>query len=430
MDYLEARAWYLGLERLGSKLGLDAVTALLGHLGDPQTRFKTVHVTGTNGKGSTAATMASILRSAGYRTGLFTSPHLSTWRESISVDGEKIGQREAANVMTRVRGACEEVEREGPRHPTQFEALTAAGFTNFADSGADFAVVEVGIGGKRDATNVINPEVAIITNVSMEHTAILGDTVEKIAAEKAGIIKPGCSVVTAATGPALRVIEERSREARAVLTVVGRDVNYTSLDSRIDGQSFLVHGRTGTYALTCPLIGEHQVVNASTAVAAAEALVDRGFDVPGTAIVRGVGEVRWPGRLEVVQRSPLVLLDGAKDAEAARALRRSVDKIPRRRLIAVIGISSDKDIPTMVREIGGAADLVIATSHRVRSRTATPSTIAEEARKLGKSVEVVPRVSDAVRRALELAGPGDAILVAGSVFLVGEARELWFPSEP
>ncbi len=430
MDYREASAWYLGLERLGSKLGLDAVTALLESLGDPQTRFRTVHVTGTNGKGSTAATVASILRSAGYCTGLFTSPHLSTWRESISVNGEKIGRCKAAEVMTRVRAACEKIERDGPRHPTQFETLTAAGFTYFADSGADFAVVEVGIGGRRDATNVISPEVAIITNVSLEHTAILGDTVEKISAEKAGIIKPGCAVVTAATGSALKVIEERSREAGATLTVVGRDVTYTPLDFGIDVQSFLVHGRAGTYALTSPLIGEHQIVNASTAVAAAEALVVRGFDIPGTAIVRGVGEVRWPGRLEVAQRSPLVLLDGAKDAEAARALRRAVDRIPRKRLIAIIGISSDKDIQTMVQEIGGAADLVIATSHRVGSRTATPSAIAEEARKLGKPVEVVPRVADAVKRALALAGPEDAVLIAGSVFLIGEAREHWYPSEP
>jgi len=429
MDYAEARSWYLGLERFGSKLGLDAVAALLGRLGDPHTRFSIVHVTGTNGKGSTAAMMASILRSAGYRTGLFISPHLSTWRESISLDGEKIGQQEAAAIMTQVRAACEAVERKGPRHPTQFEALTAAGFTYFADSDANFAVVEVGIGGRRDATNIVTPEVAIITNISLEHTAILGDTVEKIAAEKAGIIKPGCAVVTAATGAALRVIEERSHEVGASLTIVGRDVTYKPLESGIEGQSFLVHGRAGTYALTSPLIGDHQVVNAATAVAAAESLLTRRFNIPGTAIVRGIGEVRWPGRLEVVQLSPLVLLDGAKDAEAAHALRRAIDKIPRRHLIAVIGISSDKDIPSMVREIGGAADLVIATSHRVVSRTATSTVIAEEVRKLGKPVEAVPRVADAVRRALDLAGPEDVILIAGSVFLIGEARECWHPAE-
>ena len=420
------------MDRLGSKPGLEAVAALLERLGSPERRFRSVHVTGTNGKGSTSALIAGILRAAGYSVGLFTSPHLSTWRESIIVDGEKINRDDAAALMGRIRVECEETAKTpGLRHPTQFETLTTAAFQHFAERGVDFAVIEVGMGGRLDATNVISPEVAVITNVSLEHTAWLGDTVLKIAREKSGIIKSGCSVVTATTNDEVyNLLSERSHEEGATLTRVGTDVKYAVQSSSIDGQTLRVDGGLATYSLSTRLLGEYQVVNGATAVAAAEALIRRGFNIPQRAIVEGIRDTTWPGRLEVVQRNPLVLLDGTKDAEAAKALRRSLNNIPRRRLIVVIAISGDKDISAMVREIAGAADHVIATSHRVRSRAADPGIIAEEATKLGKPSEVQPDVASAVRRALEIAEPADAVLVAGSVFLVGEARELWHPREP
>jgi dihydrofolate synthase/folylpolyglutamate synthase len=432
MDYTEASTWFLGLDHLGSKPGLEAVAALLERLGSPERRFRSVHVTGTNGKGSTSALIAGILRAAGYSVGLFTSPHLSTWREGIIVDGEKINRDDAAALMGRIRVECEETAKTpGLRHPTQFETLTTAAFQHFAERGVDFAVIEVGMGGRLDATNVIRPEVAVITNVSLEHTAWLGDTVLKIAREKSGIIKSGCSVVTATTNDEVyNLLSERSHEEGATLTRVGTDVKYAVQSSSIDGQTLRVDGGLATYSLSTRLLGEYQVVNGATAVASAEALIRRGFNIPQRAIVEGIRDTTWPGRLEVVQRNPLVLLDGAKDAEAAKALRRSLNNIPRRRLIVVIAISGDKDIPAMVREIAGAADHVIATSHRVRSRAADPGIIAEEATKLGKPSEVQPDVASAVRRALEIAEPADAVLVAGSVFLVGEAREHWHPREP
>ena len=420
------------MDRLGSKPGLEAVAALLERLGSPERRFRSVHVTGTNGKGSTSALIAGILRAAGYSVGLFTSPHLSTWRESIIVDGEKINRDDAAALMGRIRVECEETAKTpGLRHPTQFETLTTAAFQHFAERGVDFAVIEVGMGGRLDATNVISPEVAVITNVSLEHTAWLGDTVLKIAREKSGIIKSGCSVVTATTNDEVyNLLSERSHEEGATLTRVGTDVKYAVQSSSIDGQTLRVDGGLATYSLSTKLLGEYQVVNGATAVASAEALIRRGFNIPQRAIVEGIRDTTWPGRFEVVQRNPLVLLDGAKDAEAAKALRRSLNNIPRRRLIVVIAISGDKDISAMVREIAGAADHVIATSHRVRSRAADPGIIAEEATKLGKPSEVQPDVASAVRRVLEIAEPADAVLVAGSVFLVGEAREHWHPREP
>ncbi len=431
MDYTEASEWFLGLDRLGSKPGLEVVSALLKRLGSPEKRFRSIHITGTNGKGSTAAMTASILRAAGCRVGLFTSPHLSTWRESIVVDDEKISRDDAAALMGRIRTECEETAREpGLRHPTQFEALTAAAFQYFAERSVDFAVLEVGMGGRLDATNVIAAEVAVITNVSLEHTAWLGDTVLKIAREKSGIIKPGCSVVTATTNDEVYAfLRERCREEGASLTRVGAEVTYAAQDSGIDGQTFRVDGGLATYYLSTRLLGEYQIVNGATAVAVVEALIRRGFKVPQSAVVEGLRRVCWPGRLEVMQKNPLVIIDGAKDAEAARALRRFIDKLPRRRLITVISISGDKNIPVMVREIAGAADHVIATRHRLKSRTADPSIIAGEAIKLGKPVEVQPSVASAVRRALEISKPEDAVLVAGSVFFIGEARELWYPAE-
>ncbi len=431
MDYSEASTWYLGLDRFGSQPGLETISVLLGRLGSPERCFKSIHVTGTNGKGSTSAMIASILRAAGYSVGLFTSPHLSTWRESLVVDGEKISRDDSAALMTQVRAECEEMAKTpGLRHPTQFEVLTAAAFLYFTKRSVDFAVVEVGMGGRLDATNLLNPEVAVITNVSLEHTKWLGDTVLKIAREKSGIIKPDCSVVTATTNNEVYgLLRERSREEGATITRVGNDVTYEAQSSGVDGQAFRVNGRLATYNLSTRLLGEYQVVNGATAVAVTEALIGRGFNIPQRAIIEGIRGTKWPGRLEVIKKNPLVLLDGAKDAEAAKALRRSIDNIPRRRLIAVIAISSDKDIPAMVREIAGAADHVIATSHRVGSRAADPALIAGEAAKLGKPSEVQLGVASAVRRALEIAEPADAVLVAGSVFLVGEAREFWYPSE-
>ncbi|HIH88462.1 TPA: bifunctional folylpolyglutamate synthase/dihydrofolate synthase [Candidatus Bathyarchaeota archaeon] len=432
MDYSKASAWYLGLSSLGSKPGLEAISALLKHIDSPERRFRSIHVTGTNGKGSTSAYIAGILGAAGYSVGLFTSPHLSTWRESIVVDGEKIMQADASALMTRMRSECEAIAaKPGLRHPTQFETLAAAAFQYFADRRVDFAVVEVGMGGRLDATNVIRPEVAVITNVSLEHTAWLGDTILKITREKSGIIKPGCSVITATTNDEVYdLLRERSREEGATITRVGIDVTYSAVNSGVDGQTFHVKGALTTHQLATRLLGEHQATNGATAVAVAEALIKRGFKISQSAIVEGIRDTNWPGRLEIVQRDPLVLLDGAKDAEAARALSRSLKNIPRRRLITVIAISGDKDIPAMVGEIAGAADHVIATKHRVIIRAADPHLIAAEATKMGKTAEVQPDVASAVRRALEIAGSSDAVLVAGSVFLVGEAREIWYPPEP
>jgi len=427
MDYSESSKWYLELEKLGSKPGLEVISKLLESLDFPQYKFHSVHVTGTNGKGSTSAMIAAILQASGYHVGLFTSPHLSTWRESIRVDGEMINKENSTTLLNRIKPISEQIELI-IRHPTQFEVLTAMAFTYFAMQHVDFAVVEVGMGGRLDATNVLKSEVAVITNVSLEHTNWLGDTVIKIAREKAGIIKPRCSVVTATNDESVyNLILLKAKENNASVVRVGTDVTYFEKYSDFYGQTFQVNGKLGIYELETPLIGEFQVVNTATAIAVIEELVRRGFKVMTEAIITGIKNVHWPGRLEIIQHSPTVIIDGAKDAEAAKSLRRSIEKLPHKKIIAVIAISSDKNIPAMVKEIAAPATLIIATSHRVLHRTADPALIAAEALKQGKNVKIIPNSILAIKKALELAESDDIILITGSVFLAGEAREYWYP---
>jgi dihydrofolate synthase / folylpolyglutamate synthase len=429
MDYGESSKWFLDLGRLGSKPELETMKILLELMGSPHLQFRSVHVTGTNGKGSTSAMIASILQQAGYKTGLFTSPHLSTLRESIVVNGIKISQEDSNLIIERIKPFCERVE-EIRRHPTQFEVLTAMAFEYFNEKKVDFAVVEVGMGGRLDATNVLKPEVAVITNVSLEHTAWLGDTVQKIVHEKAGIIKPGCNVVTATTDDSVyEVIRRKADENGVSVTRVGIDITYEPKFADTFYQRFLVNGKHGVYDLTTSLLGEYQIVNSATAIAAVEALVNRGFAIKFSAFIAGIENVRWPGRMEVMQRNPLVLIDGAKDAEAAKALRQSIVKIPRRRMIVVIAISGDKNIPAMVAELTDSADHVIVTTHRVSRRTADPIIIAAAVAKNGKTVEIIPNAALAIKKVIQLSVASDLILIAGSVFLAGEARELWYPAE-
>ena len=426
MDYQEAESWLLGTERLGSKPGLEAISHLMRRIGSPHRSFRSVHVTGTNGKGSTAAMTASVLAAAGHIVGLFTSPHLSTFRESIVVNGRLIPKESVASIVEDVRSITAEMDRiKGLRHPTYFELLTAVAFEHFRREGVDLAVVEVGMGGRLDATNVIDAPVSVITNVSLEHTWELGSTTLEIAVNKAGIVKSGSALITATRDDSVyALLMEICARRNARIFRVGSDITYEEESSGQGGQRFRLRGLRGTYELSIPLIGEHQLENAATAVGAVEALSFSGVEIPPEAIVRGLRQVWWPGRLEIVGRSPMIVLDGAKDPEAAKAAVEAVRQaFTPRRIVAVISISSDKNIPVMMGQFARVASYFIATRHRVAGRAVDPEVIAEEARRLHKPCEVVPDVGVALRRAREIAGRDDMILVIGSVFLVGEARE-------
>ncbi|MFQ6057599.1 MAG: bifunctional folylpolyglutamate synthase/dihydrofolate synthase [Anaerolineae bacterium] len=409
-----------------ARFNLARMEHLLSLLGDPHRRYPSVHIAGTKGKGSTAAMMANILGAAGYRTGLYTSPHLHTYRERIRVNNRLISEEEVTALVERLRPLVDTIE-----DITTFEITTALAFLYLAEQGVDFAVLEVGLGGRLDATNVVKPLVAVITSLSFDHTYLLGETLPQIAREKAGIIKPGVPVVSAPQPPeALAVIEEVCRERGAQLTVVGRDWTWQAGEASLEGQKFKVQSsKFKVQSLWIPLLGRHELINATTAVAAIHLLREQGVGVPAGAVAQGLRRVRWPGRLEILNRRPLLVVDGAHNGDSARRLAEALGEyFGYRRLILVFGASADKDIAGMLRELLPPTQALILTQAR-HPRAADPRWLREQVIACGAnpSTEVViaAPVAAALERALAIAGEEDLICFAGSLFVVAEAREAW-----
>ena len=428
MNYQEALSYILSFtdfEKLppsywSREFDLRRMDEFLERLGNPHLAPRSVLVAGSKGKGSTVAMIASALSAAGYRTGLYTSPHLHTFRERIRIDGELIGEEELAAVTDRLKP---EVEAVNLRHAygelTTFEILTAMAFTYFRDRKVDFQVLEVGLGGRLDATNVVRPEVSVITSISMEHAEVLGNSLEQIAREKAGIIKPGAVVVSSPQrSEAAEAIRAVWLEKGARVIVVGRDVSWRKLASDINGQTFEVKGKAGSYNLTIPLLGDHQLENAATAVTALEVL---GVDAEN--IAQGLATVRWPGRLEILCQSPIFLVDGAHNHESARRLKDALKhNLDFDRLILILGVSSDKDMAGIVQELAALSSFAIVTRSR-HPRALEPALLLEELERQGVRGEIAESVSVAVERALQIAGPKDLVCTTGSLFVVAEARE-------
>jgi dihydrofolate synthase/folylpolyglutamate synthase len=399
---------------------LRRMEELLDRLGNPHLTSPAIHVAGTKGKGSTAAMIASALSVAGYRTGLYTSPHLHTFRERISIDGEMIAEEEFSSLAERLQPEIDEVNRRrNYGEITTFEILTALAFAFFRERRVDFQVLEVGLGGRLDATNVVNPQLAVITSISMDHAEVLGDSLARIAMEKAGIIKHGALVVSAPQPvEADLVIDEVCRDNMASLIAVGRDITWEKLTSDLIGQSFQVTGKAGSYQLTIPLLGEHQLANATIAVAALEALAIGADD-----IARGLARVQWPGRLEILGHEPLFLVDGAHNADSARRLRETIEEyFTFDRVILIVGASSDKDIAGIAGELAPISSLAIVARSR-HPRALAPGSLLKEFERQGARGELAESVSSAVERALEIAIPGDLICATGSLFVAAEARE-------
>jgi dihydrofolate synthase/folylpolyglutamate synthase len=428
VDYLSSYTDYEVVPRLAHNAinyDLRRVGELLGRLGNPHLKARSVHIAGTKGKGSTAAMIASVLTTSGYITGLYTSPHLHTWRERVRVDGELISEEEFTALVERLKPEVEVVNRRAAYgRLTTFELLTTIAYDYFARKRADFQVLEVGLGGRFDATNVIVPEVGVITSISLDHTEVLGNTIAEIAAEKAGIIKPGITVVSSPQpGEAAQVIEETCRDCGAGLVRVGGDVTWQSLGVDFDRQLFRVRGRLASYELSLPLLGRHQLDNAAAAVAALEVLVEKGFSISRDSIAEGIGRVSWPGRLQILSRQPLLVADGAHNADSAQKLRQSlVEYFKFDRAILIIGTSGDKDVAGIVSGLVPLFDEVIATRTR-HPRALAPPQVAAEFERYGIGAEITDTVSEAVSRALSLAGPRDLICATGSLFVVGEVIE-------
>ncbi len=404
---------------------LRRVEELLARLGNPHLGARSVHIAGTKGKGSTAAMVASVLTVSGYTTGLYTSPHLHTWRERMRVNGEIISEEEFAALVERVKPEVEALNQKATYGPlTTFELITALGFAHFKQKGVDFQVMEVGLGGKFDATNVIHPEVCIITSISFDHTDVLGNTLAEIAAEKSGIIKVGCVVVTSPQPEEVgKVIAETCQSHGVELVKVGSDVTWEGLGSDLSRQLLQVTGRLGNYELSIPLLGDYQLENAATAIAALEVLAERGFDVSQGSIVSGLAQVNWPGRFQILSHNPLLVVDGAHNPGAARRLKQSLKQyLDYDRAILVIGASSDKDIAGIVSELAPHFDKVIVTRSR-HPRAMAPATILAEFELRGVEAEATEDVPTALSLALSKAESGDLVCVIGSLFVVAEAIE-------
>ena len=405
---------------------LSRVKRLLAAIDDPHTQFPAVHIAGSKGKGSAAALCEACLRAAGYRTGFYISPHLHTFRERIQVNGQKITQDQVVALVEEIRPLIERVP-----NVTYFEAITAIGFLHFARSEVDVAVIEVGLGGRLDATNVLTPEVSVITSLSLEHTYLLGDTLDKIAYEKAGIIKPGIPVVSAPQrAEALQVLETVSRERAAPLTKVGLDWSYEPGPADLDGQTFTVwHITSGDPELAgeywIPLLGRHQLENATSTIAALDILRQRGFCIPAQAVREGLRNVYWPGRMEILSREPLVVGDGAHNPYSMQVLRAALEEwFPDQRWVLIFGASADKDVAGMLNVILPITDYVIVTRSD-HPRAASPVELADVVASVGRGAEIGVNMKKSLLRGLATMEPGSGLLSTGSTHLVADAREEW-----
>jgi len=405
--------------------GLKHIEELLERLNNPHLAAKTVHVAGTKGKGSTAAMIAQVLSTSGYKTGLYTSPHLHNLRERIRMDGNLISLTEFAALVAELKPYLETMKHEPScRRLTFFEVLTVLAFVYFRQERADFQVLEVGLGGRLDATNVVKPEACVITPISLEHTQILGDSLEKIACEKAGIIKPGCWVILSPQPREVTaVIRDICRRREARLVQVGEDVTWRKLTSDFHKQSFVVQSKMGTHHFTIPLLGNYQIENAATAVATLEVLASSGCAISTKAIAQGFARVEWPGRFQILSHNPIMLVDGAHNVAS---MKRLVENIKAHfnydKLFLIMGASCDKNISGIVKELIFLSTQVVVTrsSH---PRAASPLDLAAEFAKAGIKPKITNAVGQALSQTLALARKSDLICVTGSLFVVAEALD-------
>ena len=410
-----------------STFHLERISRLLERLGNPHLAVPTVHVAGTKGKGSTAAMIASILSTAGMRVGLYTSPSLHTVTERVRVGMEPIRQEDFAGLVERMWPEVEWVGEHGGYGPLMyFEFLTALAFRHFSETNADFQVIEVGLGGRLDATNVVHPTVSVITSISLDHTSVLGDTLPQIASEKAGIVKDEVPVVVAPQDEAaLATIQRIAFDRGSPMIEVGNALSWQPHQSDLDGQTFSVRGLRDTYEITLPLIGDYQQENAATAIAAAETLIDAEHPLTKADILDGLRNVRWPGRFQVLRRDgPQVIADGAHNPYSMRrfveALTRHVDY---EHSLVVFGAVSGHSAVGMLEELAKLDPTVISVQSR-HPKAASVEEIAEAAQAAGVSAVMEHGgVGTATRRALARAGKGDAVIGTGSLSVVGEMIE-------
>ena len=421
MNYRETLEYLTTLGKFGIHLGLERIEGILAILGNPQQQFKTVHITGTNGKGSVSEFVTGALADMGLKVGCFTSPHFVKYNERIAINGQDISDEDFAALATIVAAAEKEFKEQGGEQPTQFEILTAMCFVYFAKEKVDYGVVEVGMGGLWDSTNVIVPQVSVITNVAMDHMARLGNTIREIAAQKAGIIKEGVPVVTGATGQALKVILGTASEKHAPIRVYGNDFTGVSLESNMDKQIFAYRSLLEKREIAITLAGDHQIINCSVAIATLEVLAKQDKKVNLTGLEASLFKVKWPGRLERIRRNPDVLLDGAHNPAGITVLRKTLDEhyydVQR---CFVFGMMKDKDLKDAAEILFRPKDIIFTVRADDGPRAASAEYLAEN---IGRGAKAFSTLTRAYQNALEVAGDSGVVCVCGSLYLVGTFKE-------
>jgi len=422
MDFKESIDWLYSFKQYGSKLGLDRIYLITKQLNNPQNNIKIVHVTGTNGKGSVCKYIGSILQKAGYKVGVYISPHLQRFSERIVIDNREISEEEITILVEKIKPVIDEMIKND-NTPTFFEIVTAMAFQFFSDSSVDFAVIEVGLGGRFDATNVVIPLVSVITNISLEHTATLGEDVKSIAYEKAGIIKENISVVTAVKDGAKSVVEKIAKENNAPAIYIDNK-SWKRLSHDIHLQEFHINGILNEYAVKTSMLGEYQGENITLAITAAEQLQMKGTYLTDGDIVDGISTAFNPGRMEIISERPTILLDGAHNPAGMNMLKIALkEDFEYEKLILIIGILQDKDIQNMLSTILCLSDVVVVTKSN-NLRACEPSVLNERIQKLGydKDLFIFDNLSKAINHAKSLANTNDIICISGSLYTVGEAR--------
>ena len=424
MRYEEAMKYITEVGNFGSNYGLERTHKLLEYLGNPEKDLKLIHIAGTNGKGSTTSMITEILIGAGYKVGMYTSPFIEEFEERIQINGENIPKEKLAQLITKIKYAVDKVIEEGYNHPTEFEIITVLMFLYFGTEEVDFAVVEVGLGGRLDSTNVITPILSVITSISFDHTNLLGNTLEEIAAEKAGIIK-SCipTVIYPQEEMAERVISSKcqeldsklykiNKEDAKLINIIKEDKIYQQVKVKLDDE----------YDVKLPLLGEHQILNLAVALKALEVIKDKAPKLNRERIVKSLATVRWNGRLEIMSNSPYVVIDGAHNIQGITQLDKNIKKyFEYKDMYLILGILADKDVEDMVKVITPKAKKVFTvTPNSMRAETAEE--LLEEVKKYNESCEAYNDYKNAFEDALKLCKKDDLLLISGSLYMIGEMR--------
>jgi len=423
MEFKEALHWLYSFKKFGSKLGLERITLLMEELGNPQNNLKIIHVTGTNGKGSVCKFIGSILQNAGYNVGVYISPHLQRFSERICINNREISKKEIISLIEFIKPTIERMISQ-EKQPTFFEIVTAIAFKYFHDCKVDFAVIEVGLGGRFDATNVVTPILSIITNISLEHTNCLGEDTQSIAYEKAGIVKNNTTVITAAKDKAREVIEKVAKEKKSPITIV-TEKNWKRTSYNKTHQDFTISGKLKNYNVKTTQLGRYQGENIAISIIAVENLQMNGVYITDENICEGIYSAFNPGRMEIVSEDPIILLDGAHNTNAIEMLKLTLEKdFSYKKLILILGILKDKNYKKMITSIAPISDKIIFTKSN-NIRACEPEVLLNVTEEIAYKNEVltIDSIPKTIDYAKTISNKDDIICISGSLFTVGEARQ-------